>query len=128
MVALTSPDGSTIATVDLTSGSVETHAIRSPVIAAGIAEYQKRIASNPALGHPGVIPATGSDRAGSIYAMVLPAMPSSVPLVKLDGNGNGSSWNSVQVGSKVPVRKLLLFPGEIGLAFADGSVSWYRAA
>jgi hypothetical protein len=124
---LTCSEGSTIATVDLVSGAVETHAINSAEVKAGIAAYQSRTASNPAMGHPGVIPATGSDGAGSIYGMVLPAQPSCVPVVKFDEGGNGSLWKSVQVGSKVPVRKLLLFPGEIGLAFADGSVSWYPA-
>src|SRR5271157_1852393 len=60
-VVLICPDGSTITGVDLTSGVVETHPINVPEVKVGIAAYQSRLASNPAMGQPGVIPATGSD-------------------------------------------------------------------
>jgi hypothetical protein len=128
--ALTWPDGSAIAIVDLGSGGVVTHAINSPEVRAGIASYRSRMASDSAMDrtHPGVIPATGSDGAGSIYGMVLPALPTSVPIDKFDETGNGTLWKSIRISPKTPARKLLLLPGEFGVAFADGSVSWYPAA
>ncbi len=125
-LALTCPDGTAVVSIDLPSGTVDRHAINIPEVKAGLAYYQNRMASNPGMGHPGVIATTGSDAAGTLYGLLLPALPSSVPVLALSKDGVGAVRTSLQIGRKGPGQKLLLAPGEIGVVCADGSVSWYQ--
>lgn len=124
-LTLTRIDGSRITTVNLSSGAVAEHDITVSAIKSAVAFYQNR-AANPAMGHAGVIVATGADGAGSLYGLVVPAAPSAVPIFKLSNTGVGSLWKSLQLASRVPALKLFLLPGEEGVALADGSVSWYQ--
>lgn len=128
LLALTRKDGSSLAAVSLPSGNLEEHAIQVPEVISAVTQYQNE--SNSSRGNPVVIPATGSDRNGSLYALLLPSSASAIQTVKLSSNGQGSAWLSFQLAhrdagaSRIPMR-LVMRPTEVGMIYTDGAVAWY---
>lgn len=128
-VAFTRKSGASVASVHLEKGLLSENAIVAPTITAAINKYAPQVSSTS--GDPVVIPATGSDAKGELYALVLPSPRSAVPCIKCDKSGNGAVWATLQFPQRgkeaayLAPLKLKVYPTELAIYFADGAVAWY---
>jgi hypothetical protein len=128
-VALTRDDGASMLTVDVATANIQTHIITLPEIASARAAYRETqpMADPATAGRPVVIPATGSDGAGLLYGLVFPSPPDAVTSIILDATAKASLGRVFRFTPRSCPAPIKLIPSgqELGIAFADGSVSWY---
>lgn len=139
-MALVPVDGRSIFYSAVASGSVSEYPLVSPELTKGRAAYEARDRSRPPAPTGKtvkystglVIPAVGSDRSGTLYAVVSPFEKGVAPIVAIDQGGHVSASRSAQLplrstGGFGAPRKLIVLPSELAIVLADGTVLWYPA-
>lgn len=130
LAALVPADGSLLVTVELADGASRDVPLALPEIENARAHYASQ--SSSGRGEPVVISATGSDRNGTLYALVLPSPRDAVKIVKIDQSGKGAGSLALQFPPRQgpmaasPMR-LILQGAELGVVHSDGLINWYSA-
>ncbi|MBI4890308.1 MAG: hypothetical protein HY821_06760 [Acidobacteria bacterium] len=112
-------DGSSLTTFDLDTRTVSTApiALPGPKPEPSTSSYVMSV----------VVPATGTDAEGNLYAIVLPSPRAAVRCVKIAPDGAASLWATLEVPPSAKGFKKLLFQNgnSFAVVFANGSIASY---